>query len=173
MFDRHRCEDRGWYRDRKGYESEVTSPLVDQGLLTLIQVFERVFGSEPSSTSCLDIPPPMPSTSYVVHVALSTDWLATETFSRNMSRPTRRNKFLNQGYSVPGCERVRMPRARSLLFCLLAVLVLTLMLGVYLSNDTTGGHVDRMPTLELARDRVRDVRANTRWCCIGRTGLCS
>lgn len=94
-------------------------------------------------------------------------------FSRDMSRPTRRNKILNQGYGVPGCDRVRMPRARSLLFCLLAVLVLALMLGVYLSNDTTGGHVDRMPTLDLARDRVRDVRANTRWCCIGRTGLCS
>lgn len=78
-----------------------------------------------------------------------------------MSRSSRRNKSLNQGYGGPGCDRVRMPRARSLLFCLIAVLVLTVMLGVYLSNDTAGGHVDRMPTIDLARDRVRDVRSTT------------
>lgn len=71
-----------------------------------------------------------------------------------MSRSTRRYKSLNQGYGGPGCDRLQMPRARSLLFCLLAVLVLSVMLGVYLSNDTTGGHVDRMPTLDLARDRL-------------------
>lgn len=92
---------------------------------------------------------------------------------RDMSRSTRRYKSLNQGYGGPGCDRLQMPRARSLLFCLLAVLVLSVMLGVYLSNDTTGGHVDRMPALDLARDRVRHVRSNTRCSCIGWTGLCS
>lgn len=77
-----------------------------------------------------------------------------------MSRPARRSKPLNQGYGGPGCQRLQMPRARSLLFCLLAVLVLAVMLGVYLSNDTTGGRVDRMPTLDLSRDRVRTLFPN-------------
>lgn len=90
----------------------------------------------------------------------SLDWLIRyRDFSRDMSRSSRRNKSLNQGYGGPGCDRMRMPRARSLLFCLIAVLVLTVMLGVYLSNDTVGGHVDRMPTIDLARARVRDVRS--------------
>lgn len=78
-----------------------------------------------------------------------------------MSRSTRRYKSLNQGDGGPGCDRLQMPRARSLLLCLLAALVLSVMLGVFLSNDTTGGHVDRMPTLDLTRDRVRDVTFNT------------
>lgn len=57
--------------------------------------------------------------------------------------------------SVPGCDPVRMPRARVLLFCLLALLVLALVLGVYLSDDTSSGHVDRMPAADLTKDRVR------------------
>ena len=80
-----------------------------------------------------------------------------------MSRSSRRYKSLQQtngggggGGSFPGCDRVRMPRARVLLLCLLGVLVLAVVLGVYLSNDTADGHVNRMPAADLTKDRVRE-----------------
>ncbi len=75
-----------------------------------------------------------------------------------MSRSSRRYKPLQQSSvsgSFPGCDRVRMPRARVLLLCLLAVLVLAVVLGVYLSNDTANEHVNRLPAADLTRDRVR------------------
>ena len=75
-----------------------------------------------------------------------------------MSRSGRRYKPLQQGNgggSFPGWDRVRMPRARVLLLCLVAVLVLAVVLGVYLSNDTSNGHVNRMPAADLTKDRVR------------------
>lgn len=78
-----------------------------------------------------------------------------------MSRSSRRYKPLQQSNgsgSFPGCDRVRMPRARVLLICLLGFLVLAVVLGVYLSNDTTGGHVNRMPAADLTKDRVSNDR---------------
>lgn len=79
-----------------------------------------------------------------------------------MSRSSRRYKPLQQtngggSGSFPGCDRVRMPRARVLLLCLLGVLVLAVVLGVYLSNDTADGHVNRMPAADLTKDRVREM----------------
>lgn len=78
--------------------------------------------------------------------------------SAAMSRTTRRYKALQQsngGGSLPGCDRVRQPRARVLLLCLLGVLVLSLVLGFYLSSVadiSSGGHV---PLTDLTKDRVR------------------
>lgn len=75
-----------------------------------------------------------------------------------MSRSSRRYKSLQQsnngGGSLLGCDRVRMPRARVLLLCLLGALVLAVVLGVYLSNDTADGHVNRVPTADLTKDRL-------------------
>ena len=79
-----------------------------------------------------------------------------------MSRSSRRYKPLQQtngGASFPGCDRVRMPRARVLLLCLLGVLVLAVVLGVYLSNDTASRPVSRMPAADLTKERVRTVTA--------------
>lgn len=76
-----------------------------------------------------------------------------------MSRSSRRYKSLQPGSgnsgSLPGCDRVRMPRARVLLFCLLGVLLLAVVLSIHLSSDTRAGHVNRMPAVDLAKDRVR------------------
>lgn len=72
-----------------------------------------------------------------------------------MSRSGRRYKPLQQGTGTgTGCERLRLPRARVLLLCLLGVLVLAVVLGVYLANDTGGGQVNRMPAPDLARERL-------------------
>ncbi|XP_068441347.1 glutaminyl-peptide cyclotransferase-like a [Clinocottus analis] len=73
-----------------------------------------------------------------------------------MSRSSRRYKPLQQSTdgSLPGCDRVRMPRARVLLLCLLGVLVLAVLLGVSLSNDTSDGQASRVPTADLTRDRL-------------------
>uniref|UniRef100_A0A3P9LPU9 Glutaminyl-peptide cyclotransferase n=1 Tax=Oryzias latipes TaxID=8090 RepID=A0A3P9LPU9_ORYLA len=74
-----------------------------------------------------------------------------------MSRTTRRYKALQQsngGGSLPGCDRVRQPRARVLLLCLLGVLVLSLVLGFYLSSVadiSSGGHV---PLTDLTKNRL-------------------
>uniref|UniRef100_A0A1A8IML7 Glutaminyl-peptide cyclotransferase n=1 Tax=Nothobranchius kuhntae TaxID=321403 RepID=A0A1A8IML7_NOTKU len=73
-----------------------------------------------------------------------------------MSRSSRRYKPLQQsngGGSFPACDRVRMPRARVLLLCLLGVLVLAVVLGVYLSNDTAGTQVNRMPAADLTKEK--------------------
>ena len=76
-----------------------------------------------------------------------------------MSRSGRRYKPLQQSNgsgSLGGCDWVRLPRARVLVLCLVGVLVLAVVLGVYLSNDTAGGRVDdRMPAADLTKDRVR------------------
>ncbi|XP_028321144.1 glutaminyl-peptide cyclotransferase-like a [Gouania willdenowi] len=74
-----------------------------------------------------------------------------------MSRSSRRYKSLqsvNSSGSVPGCDRLRMPRVRVLLLCLLGVLVLALVVGLYLSNDTENRPGSRLPTLDLSRDRL-------------------
>ncbi|XP_068173732.1 glutaminyl-peptide cyclotransferase-like a [Antennarius striatus] len=74
-----------------------------------------------------------------------------------MSRSSRRFKPLHQtdtGGPFPGCDRVRMPRARALLLCLLAVLVLAVVLGVFLSNDTSSGPGNHMPVIDLTKDRL-------------------
>lgn len=76
-----------------------------------------------------------------------------------MSRSSRKYKPLQPSSgSLPGCDRLRMPRARVLLLCLLGVLVLAVVLGVYLSNDTSDGPGNRMPAAaDLTKDRVRDI----------------
>ncbi|XP_058489777.1 glutaminyl-peptide cyclotransferase-like a [Solea solea] len=74
-----------------------------------------------------------------------------------MPRSNRRYKPLQQSNgsgSFTGCERVRMPRARVLLLCLLGILVLTLVLGVYLSKDSTSAQVNRTPAVDLTKDRL-------------------
>lgn len=73
--------------------------------------------------------------------------------SRRYGKPLQQN---NSSGSFPGCDRVRMPRARVLLLCLIGVLVLAVVLGVYLSNDTANEHVNRMPAADLTKDRVRE-----------------
>ncbi|CAB1347571.1 unnamed protein product [Coregonus sp. 'balchen'] len=72
-----------------------------------------------------------------------------------MSRTSRRYKPLqvNNG-AVPGCNSVRMPRARVLVFCLLGVLTLAMVLGLYLSNDTSSNRNNRIPVVDLAKDRL-------------------
>ncbi|XP_053729111.1 glutaminyl-peptide cyclotransferase-like a [Synchiropus splendidus] len=72
-----------------------------------------------------------------------------------MSRSSRRYKPLQQSDgSLPGCDRWRWPRARLLLLCLLAVLVLAVVLGFYLSNEPTTAHVHPLPAVDLSRDRL-------------------
>uniref|UniRef100_A0A3Q2P1M1 Glutaminyl-peptide cyclotransferase n=1 Tax=Fundulus heteroclitus TaxID=8078 RepID=A0A3Q2P1M1_FUNHE len=78
-----------------------------------------------------------------------------------MARSSRRySKLLPQsnsgggGGSLPGCERVRKPRARVLLLGLLGVLVLAVVLSVYLTNDTSDGHVGRLSAVDLVKDRL-------------------
>ncbi|XP_037316706.2 glutaminyl-peptide cyclotransferase-like a isoform X2 [Pungitius pungitius] len=76
-----------------------------------------------------------------------------------MSRSGRKYKTLQQsggggGGSPPGCDRLRMPRARVLLLGLVGVLVFAVVLGVYLSNDVPEGHVSRVPTADLVKDRL-------------------
>uniref|UniRef100_G3P5G6 Glutaminyl-peptide cyclotransferase n=1 Tax=Gasterosteus aculeatus aculeatus TaxID=481459 RepID=G3P5G6_GASAC len=70
-----------------------------------------------------------------------------------MSRSGRRYKTLQQSGSPPGCDRVRMPRARVLLLGLVGVLVFAVVLGVYLSNDVPEGH-NRVPAADVIRDRL-------------------
>lgn len=73
-----------------------------------------------------------------------------------MSRSSRRYKPLQQNLdgSLVGCDRVRMPRARVLLLCLVGVLVFAAVLGVSLSNDTGNGPASREPTADLTKDRL-------------------
>ncbi|KAM4628169.1 glutaminyl-peptide cyclotransferase-like a isoform 2-T2 [Polymixia lowei] len=74
-----------------------------------------------------------------------------------MSRSSRRYKPLqanNGSGSLPGCDRVRVPRVRVLIFCLLGLLILAAILGIYLSNDTSSGHVNRIPAVDLTKDRL-------------------
>ncbi|XP_064840338.1 glutaminyl-peptide cyclotransferase-like a isoform X3 [Oncorhynchus masou masou] len=72
-----------------------------------------------------------------------------------MSRTSRRYKPLqaNNG-ALPGCNSVRMPRARVLVFCLLGVLTLAMVLGLYLSNETSSNRNNRIPVVDLAKDRL-------------------
>lgn len=72
-----------------------------------------------------------------------------------MSRSSRRYKPLQQSSgSLPFCDRVRMPRARVLLFGVLGVLVLTVVLGVYLSSDAVSGQVNRGQVADRTKDRL-------------------
>ncbi|XP_037533444.1 glutaminyl-peptide cyclotransferase-like a [Nematolebias whitei] len=73
-----------------------------------------------------------------------------------MSRSSRRYKSLQQsGTGFAPCDRVRMTRARVLLLCLLGVLVLVAVLGVYLSYETAEAQVDRVavPAADLSKER--------------------
>lgn len=73
-----------------------------------------------------------------------------------MSRHSRRYKAPPQGNgsaSVP-CDRVWMPRARVLLLCLFGVLVLAMVLGLYLSNDTERNSVNILQEPDWTRDRL-------------------
>lgn len=74
-----------------------------------------------------------------------------------MSRHSRRYKTSQQGNgSAPilGCDRVWMPRARVLLLCLIGVLVLAMVLGVYLSNNAEGNSLSRFQEADWTRDRL-------------------
>lgn len=74
-----------------------------------------------------------------------------------MSRHSRRFKTLQQGNgsaSAPGCDRALMPRARGLLLCLIGVLVLAMVLGIYLSSDTEGRSQNRFQEADWTRDRL-------------------
>lgn len=74
-----------------------------------------------------------------------------------MSRSSRRYKPPPQGNcsgTVPSCDRVRIPRARTLLICLLGVLVLAMVLGLYMSDNAAGTTADRFPEADLVRDRL-------------------
>lgn len=76
-----------------------------------------------------------------------------------MSRSSRRFKPLLQqssggsSGSLPGCDRVRMPRARVLLLCLLGVLVLAVVLGVYLANEPSSTPGQHLPLPDFTKDR--------------------
>lgn len=74
---------------------------------------------------------------------------------RRYSKPLQQSNGGGGSGSLPGCDRVRIPRARILLLGLLGVLVLVVVLSVYLSNDTSGGNVSRLPAVDLVKDRVR------------------
>ncbi|KAM6973566.1 glutaminyl-peptide cyclotransferase-like a [Aplochiton taeniatus] len=74
-----------------------------------------------------------------------------------MSRSSRRYKPVqanNDSNSLPGCDQVKIPRARVLFLCLLGVLAMAVVLGLYLSNDTSSGSINRLPAVDLVRDRV-------------------
>lgn len=73
-----------------------------------------------------------------------------------MSRHSRRYKTLqgNGSASVPGCDYLRMPRARVLLLCLFGVLVLAMVLGVYLSNDSERNSENLVQEPDWSRDRL-------------------
>ncbi|XP_021443067.2 glutaminyl-peptide cyclotransferase-like a isoform X1 [Oncorhynchus mykiss] len=72
-----------------------------------------------------------------------------------MSRTSRRYKPLQANNdALPGCNSVRMPRARVLVFCLLGVLTLAMVLGLYLSNETSSNRNNRIPVVDLAKDRL-------------------
>lgn len=74
-----------------------------------------------------------------------------------MSKNSRRHKPSLQGNGsgpVSRCDR-RIPRARILLLCLLGVLVLAMVLGVYISSDTPNGtNLNRFPETDLTRDKL-------------------
>lgn len=72
-----------------------------------------------------------------------------------MPKSSRRYKPLqaSNGGALPGCESVRMPRARVLILCLLGVLTLALVLGIYLSNDANNRSFNRTPFIDLAKER--------------------
>ncbi|XP_020784281.1 glutaminyl-peptide cyclotransferase-like a [Boleophthalmus pectinirostris] len=75
-----------------------------------------------------------------------------------MSRHSRRYKPPPQDYSsasLPGCDRVWMPRVRVILLCLIGVLVLAMVLGVFLSNDSIDGNfANRFPETDWTNDRL-------------------
>ncbi|XP_056139454.1 glutaminyl-peptide cyclotransferase-like a [Lampris incognitus] len=76
-----------------------------------------------------------------------------------MSRSSRRYKPVqavssSSSVALPGCDRVRMPRVRVLMFCLFAVLILAVTLGMYLSIDTSSDLINRMPAVDLVKDRL-------------------
>ncbi|XP_046891931.1 glutaminyl-peptide cyclotransferase-like a [Hypomesus transpacificus] len=72
-----------------------------------------------------------------------------------MSRSSRRYKstLANNGGAVPGCDPMRMPRARVLVFCLLGVLTLAVVLGLYLANDPNISRFNRAPFADLIKDK--------------------
>lgn len=74
-----------------------------------------------------------------------------------MSRHSRRFRAPQQGpggASAPDCDRGLMPRARGLLLCLIGVLVLAMVLGLYLSSDTEGNSLQRVQETDWTTDRL-------------------
>ncbi|KAJ8385041.1 hypothetical protein AAFF_G00195710 [Aldrovandia affinis] len=72
-----------------------------------------------------------------------------------MSKSSRRYKSApaNSCSALPVCGQVRMPRPRMLLCCLCGVLTVTLLLGIYLSNDT-GDINSRVHTAGMTREKL-------------------
>lgn len=77
-----------------------------------------------------------------------------------MARSSRRYPSLQQsagGVSQAICDPVGMPRARSLLLCLVAAVVVAMVLRMNLSDDSTGGPENLTPAADLTKARVRDI----------------
>ncbi|KAI1893231.1 hypothetical protein AGOR_G00121570 [Albula goreensis] len=72
-----------------------------------------------------------------------------------MSKSSRRYKPApsSNGSAFPGCDRARVPRPRVLLCCLCGALTVTLLLGIYLSNDTSGPNT-RVHASDLTKEKL-------------------
>ncbi|KAG7483931.1 hypothetical protein MATL_G00043570 [Megalops atlanticus] len=72
-----------------------------------------------------------------------------------MSKSSRRYKAAAiSKVSVLGrCDHVRMPRVRVLMLCLFGVLVIAMILGFYLANDTTSANI-QVHVPDLTRDKL-------------------
>ncbi|KAJ8280767.1 hypothetical protein GJAV_G00058750 [Gymnothorax javanicus] len=60
----------------------------------------------------------------------------------------------NNGSSLSGCEQMWKPRPRVLLCCLCVVLSVTLLLGIYLSQDTVGTKLANIHSADLTKEKL-------------------
>lgn len=60
----------------------------------------------------------------------------------------------NNGSSLSGCEQVWKPRPRVLLCCLCVVLSVTLLLGIFLSQDTMGTKLADIHSADLTKEKL-------------------